>query len=242
MLDEQEMRFYHYGATNKLNHKNPIPKRDYRIYVCPYFPEDPTDRELNPQTFRFDVDWKDRNFKRIAKEMIAPKRPLALTVPPRDTVNVAIHIREGGGYDTDHTKLWDPLKLPPIHFYTDALKQVLTYFPEKKIYCYLFTDAIEPALLAEKFDPEGRVEFDFRKENNRHDANVLEDFFSFFEFDVLIHPQSNYSVVAAGIGEFVIDVAPVQFNRNKEEMTITITEMKIDLNEELYKQVLKRLE
>ena len=41
----------------------------------------------------------------MVREMISPKVDLVLTIPPASTINIAIHIREGGGYDTDHTQL-----------------------------------------------------------------------------------------------------------------------------------------
>ncbi len=56
-------------------------------------------------------------------------------------VSIAIHIREGGGFDTDHTRLDDPLKLPPLPYYIEALSRAIALFPEQKIYCHLFTDA-----------------------------------------------------------------------------------------------------
>ena len=242
-LHGKERPFIQFYPVQLLGRIQLDPSRNRTIFSCPYFPEDPSDRWINPRRYRFDVDWKDQEFKRIAREMIAPKSALQMTIPPKNSVNVAIHIREGGGYDTDHTRLWDPLKLPPIHFYQEGLKKVIELFKGKAIYCFLFTDALEPSLLAaelyQSIPPELGVQIDYRIENNNHSANVLEDFFSFFNFDVLIHPQSNYSVVAAGIGDFALTYSPVNFKR--EEKTITITEAKLDRDDALFKQVLERV-
>lgn len=239
-LDNKQIR--HFQRRSIFNFQENLKDASPTLFICPYFPEDPSFQRLNPKGHRFDVNWKDPEFKKIAQEMIAPKGELLLTIPPKTTVNIAIHIREGGGYDTDHTRLWDPLKLPPLHFYIQGLLEVLEQFHDRPIYCYLFTDAIEPHLLAEELQQaipkQIPIQIDYRRTQNRHDANVLEDFFSFFHFDVLIHPQSNYSIVAEKIGDFAIIYTPTNFQRQGKK--IEITESKFEINETKYQNVLKR--
>ncbi len=245
VLDDEERRFNPYHTIIKLNRFQPVPTRNRCIYECPYFPEDPSDQRINPNTYRFDVDWKDEQFKKIARNMIAPKRSLLLNIPSRHTVNIGIHIREGGGYDTDHTRLWDPLKLPPLSFYIQGLLDVLEHFKDRPIYCYLFTDALEPALLAAEFEKaipkDVSIQIDYRQENNHHLANVLEDFFSFFNFDVLIHPQSNYTALSPLTSASLRSPTPPT-NFIREAPIITITECSKAWDEILYKAVLKRTE
>lgn len=228
----------------KLTYYRPLPDflRSSCIYVCPYFAEDPSDRWLNPTGYRFDMDWGDETFRKIAREMLEPKENITVITPPSSTINIAVHIREGGGFDTDHTRLWDPLKLPPIDFYIEALLNVLERFNGRSFYCYIFTDALNPSLLAVRLQQavpkDISIEWDYRKKGNHHTANVLVDFFSFSQFDVLIRPQSNFSIVPSLIYDFAIVCSPDDFKRIGGE--ISITKITIKQNQFLYNEVLKR--
>jgi len=231
----------------KLNNRQRLPS-DFShgpswILVCPYFAEDPSDRWLNPNGYRFDVDWKDPEFRRVAREMVAPKGELNLQPVDPARVNVAIHVREGGGFDTDHTRLWDPLKLPPFHFYLEAFQKVLADFDGCPLYFHIFTDALDPSQLAAQFEqavPEGAdVRIGYRRENNHYSANVLDDFFSLFEFDALIHPQSNFSIVPSLINDYAIVYSPYNFVR--QDGTITVTEIAVKSDETLREIVFKRI-
>ena len=115
------------------------------LYVCPYFPEDKWELEHDKNWFYFEVDWKHPEFRKIARQMIAPKRPLPLIIPPSDTINIALHVRQGGGYDHAKIHLEVPLKLPPLSFYIEGLLKIVDLFPNRLLYCYLFTDAVHPS-------------------------------------------------------------------------------------------------
>lgn len=225
----------------KLGASRPSPTGEECIYECPYFPTRPDNEWEDPQAYRFLIDWKNEEFKKIVREMIAPIQPLQLTVPPKDCISIALHVREGGGFEKGLFHF--PLKLPPLSFYLEGFLKVLAEFEGLSIYCYLFTDALDPAKLAAKLEevvPTGAsVRIDYRKENNHHAANVLEDFFSFFYFDVLIFPQSNYSGVAAVMGDFAITYFPIGFSREKKK--VVITESHLERNEALYERAVKRV-
>ncbi len=244
-LHEKEKRYQPFYLLKhsmvKLGASLPCPAGGSCIYECPYFPTIPDNEWEDPQTYRFSIDWNNEEFKNIAREMIAPLRPLQLTLPPKNTINIALHIREGGGFEKGLFHF--PLKMPPLSFYLEAFSKILAEFEGFSIYCYLFTDALEPARLAKKLQkavPQGAPVFiDYRKKGNHHAANVLEDFFSFFHFDVLICPQSNYSGVAAAMGDFAMTYFPVGFSRNKKKATIT--ESRLEKNEAVYQQVIKRV-
>lgn len=200
-------------------------------YKCRYFPESEWEcKHLKYSSFP--VNWKDENFRKIIKTLIAPKNPLVLTMPPSDTVNIAIHVREGGGFDTDEARMIIPLKLPPLNFYIEGLKYAISLFPEKKLYCHIFTDAIDPKKIVEKIKeavtPNTLIEFGYRKEKNNHESNVLEDFFSFFHFDILVRSQSNYSLIPSLIHDYAIVYSPKDCRI--ENNTVSITEVEIEIN------------
>ncbi|OGN63864.1 MAG: hypothetical protein A3E80_03090 [Chlamydiae bacterium RIFCSPHIGHO2_12_FULL_49_9] len=200
-------------------------------YRSNYFPEDPW--ELNRQKFsNYRVNWKNEQFRKIVKEMISPKKPLHLIYPPAGVIGVALHVREGGDFDPLSSRLHFPLKFPPLDFYADGLKAVMAQFPDRELYCYLFTDAKNPAQIAaqlrDRLPPAALVQFHFREKNNHGEANVLEDFFSLFNFEVLIRSQSNFSIIPSLIHDFAFVYAPKDCL--VEGNSIVITEVEMVLN------------
>lgn len=202
------------------------------VYACPYFPEDKWELEQSKSWFYFEVDWKDPAFRKIARQMIAPKHPLPLITPPSDTINIAIHVRQGGGYDHSLIHLQIPLKLPPLSFYIEGLLKIMNLFPNRPLYCYLFTDAVNPSELAQEMKrflpPLTAIAFDYRRAENHHSKNVLEDFFSLFNFDILIRPQSNFSLVVSLLNDYAIVYSPKNFKIENNIVTITETDFIID--------------
>ena len=79
-------------------------------------------------------------------------------------------------------------------------------FERKSLYCYLFTDASDPAKyvkeIKQALPSDLPIFLDYRSQGNSHDQHVLEDFFSFFQFDALIYPQSNFSMIPALIHDY----------------------------------------
>lgn len=203
---------------------------DQEPLVCPYFPESKKERDAYP--FSFDVDWNNEAFRKEALSMIAPKCPLSLIHPPSNTINIALHIREGGGFDSASERIQFPFKFPPLSFYLDSLSQLLTLFPGQSFYCHLFTDARHPEKIAEKIYASlpKNVPFylNYRKKN-RHDRHVLEDFFSLFHFDILIRSESNFSLIPSRLHDFAIVFSPTQ-----------TLETEVEISPELYEKLSSR--
>ncbi|HSX11850.1 MAG TPA: hypothetical protein VLF94_09060 [Chlamydiales bacterium] len=186
------------------------------FYICSYFPESRWELENTKQSegrpwAPFQVNWKDPKFRQIVSEMIAPKKHLTLITPPKDHLSIAVHYRDGGDYDfSDKTTLW-PLKFPPFDFYVDALRSAIAEARGKPIYCFLFTDAVDREALAKKFEEAIPIQFNYRKRNDRPESHVLEDFFSLFQFDILIRSESNFSLIPSLIHDFAIVYYPDEF-------------------------------
>jgi hypothetical protein len=247
VMDEEEIPLQGISKPRKKVYLDQGPKEREvyhpTLYVCPYFPEDPSEWMGNEQNrwFSFHVDWKDRAFREEVRKMIRPKRELPLISPPPDQIGVAIHVREGGGFDLgvniqtgDPTK---PYKFPPLQFYVEALKQVLERLPGRRIYCYVFTDAKDPKGLIDQIKAQvtGEITWDWRKEGNRHDKDVLIDFFSFFNFDVLIRSRSNFSMVASLIHDFAIVCSPKEIVvMNGKVVPVSYD---LEINEELLREL-----
>ena len=187
-----------------------------QVFVCPYFPE--SNYELQTDEWKdrhFRVDFEDPEFLWMLRKLIAPLKPLPCIHPPKGHVSVAIHVREGGGFDPAHLSSYAPHKSPPFCFYTICLSKVLEILGGKAVFCFVFTDAKDPAAVAERLKreiPAGYpITFHYRETNNSHSNNVLEDFFSFQNFDVLIRPDSNFSIVPSLLHRFAIVCSPLKF-------------------------------
>jgi len=106
-----------------------------------------------------------------------------------------------------------PLKFPPDQYYIDQIKKLSEILNDVPLYVYLFTDDSNPIEILEEYEwiiGKPNILFDCRKEENRHDLNVIEDFFAMTKFDCLIRPQSNFSRGAQLIGEHKIVIHPKQ--------------------------------
>ncbi len=217
------------------------------LYICPYFPENSWEQihsrgPSGEPWYHFLVDWQDVEFREIVKNLISLKRQYPLTVPPQDKINIAIHFREGGGYDSEDVIFDFMTKIPPLDFYIKGLSRVIKLFPGKSFYCHLFTDALNPQqtiqIFRESLPEEVDITFGCREKGNVHNKNVLEDFFSLFEFDVLVHPQSNFSLIPSLIHDYAITYSP--FSARRDGINVVIDQVKLEINEGLYEQLLHK--
>lgn len=181
------------------------PQDENIIFEIPYFPED---GDKTPEFIHLDIDWKDQNFKNILKKAIAPKYPLELVKPLKDHISIAIHIRLGNGEQCDeHLITCWPLKSPPLSYYTEQLAKIISLFPEQHFYVYLFTDFDNNQEIIDhfkKYFPSKNIIFD----SNFGKKNLLVDFFSIANFHYLIRPLSNFSIAAAKLGDYSIEIEP----------------------------------
>lgn len=176
------------------------------LITIPYFVESLT----SPL---FYTDWENPSFKYLLRALMAPKQPLSLLCPPKDRISVAVHVRKGGSFESwplSSKHGYHFYKIPQNDFYIDQIKQLFDLLGHQPLYVYLFTDDENPEELANFFKTAiniPSISYDYRRENNRHDANVLEDFFSMMHFDVLIRGDSNYSIMAEKLGDHSIVIS-----------------------------------
>lgn len=201
-----------YAAAETINPYNQV------LYVVPFFPESLCERNCVRFPYLFDVDWEEPGFKRELQAMIRPLNEMRRWEFPHDAITVAVHVRVGTGFDIlpgqtlDDMTRTQPLKWPPESFYLQAIARVIELFPHSNLYVYIFTDHDDPVQIMEFFRSiiiDSRVTFDCRKKGNTHFNNVLEDFFAFLQFDCLIRPDSNFSLVASKIADYKILIAPL---------------------------------
>lgn len=198
------------------------------LYVVPYFSESIVERQGCRFPYLFSVDWNNSEFQNEIRKMICPLSTLTYPKINTQAISVALHVRVGTGFDikglTDYTWIMKEkgveLKFPPFSFYIKALEKILDAYPDQIIYVYLFTDHDKPEELVTLFKKEllsERIIFDYKKEGNRHDQNVLEDFFSLTQFDCLIRSDSNFSFIASQLADYEMQLSPWHIHSNSNE-------------------------
>lgn len=183
-------------------------------------------REANLYSISFqsqvlnDEDWENEAFKEKLSNLIKPKQPFDFTKIPSGYVSIAIHIRSrNNGFDSSQDVEQMPTKFPPYSFYLNALKQIASHFKNNPLYVYIFTDDPNPQVIKNKFSKKWdqwkmrqKIIFNCRKSENRHNKNVLEDFFDMMRFDCIIHPDSMFSLGASIIAAPIIEVMPLSWD------------------------------
>lgn len=208
------------------------------IYLCPYFPEDLWERNRLYQYTCWEVNWKDPAFRKEALAHIAPNHPVDLILPPSGKISIALHFREGGGFDFS-IEQW-PVKLPGVDFYVQGLLKVMELTENRPLFCQVFTDARHPYAFIERLQQalpaSSPIEFRARRGRNRHNKNVLEDFFSLFHYDILIRPQSNFSIIPSLLHDYAICYYPV--NGEQIGKTSIVTETRTEVQQDLLQKIL----
>lgn len=177
----------------------------------------------------------DPVFENYLKKMLSPIISLPTIELPKTMITVALHVRKGGGFDqpllsrqlkTDKPSqsafakkqytqryadtIW-PHKFPPDQYYVDQLIFLSELLDDTPLYVYLFTDDPHPEILMDRYKKatnKPNITFDCRKEKNRHNLNVLDDFYAIAQFDCLIRAASNFSRAAQLLGNHTIIIFP----------------------------------
>lgn len=194
------------------------------------------------------VNFSDAAFIKLLQDEMRPLKALAKVEIPKNHISIAMHVRRGGGWDlqlcqsdtvvtagfvpkkpemyshrcADHEY---PTRFPPDSFYIEQLTYVISLFKDQAVYVHIFTDDPQPELIARKYEEalgnNPRVVFGYRKSDNKHDSNVLEDFFSMMEFDCLIRAGSNYSSTAGDLGRIKLEIRPSEYVWEGSKLIIT---------------------
>jgi hypothetical protein len=196
------------------------------IITIPYFPETLIEHKAMPRP-SFLMHWEDEAFQQKLRQILAPKEPCMLVRPPANIFSVAVHVRTGGGFDD-----WKGdqeiirYKSPLDEYYINQLKNISQLLGGIPIYAFLFTDDKNPEVLAKTIEENVNIpsiHFDYRKKDNSHHNNVLEDLFSMTHFDALIRPESNFSIMAEKLGQHKIIISPGKFLPNSYLQSGVIT-------------------
>jgi hypothetical protein len=137
-------------------------------------------------------------------------------------------MRKGGGAPMDNAKEKErcPLRFVPNEFFVSQIDRIAQMFEGQRLYVYIFTDHQNPKKLARKLSValnNENIIFDYRKDDNRHDLNVLEDFFSMMQFDCLIRPGSHFSRFVERLGNAHLAIYPYSVKQKEGEKPVIDT-------------------
>ena len=77
-----------------------------------------------------------------------------------------------------------------------------------------------------------RIQFGYRTKDNKHNSNVLEDFFAMMDFDALIRSGSHYSAMAGVLGGISYEVSPASYRWEGKKLIIPSVDI-VERNGEL---------
>lgn len=171
------------------------------------------------------VDWDDPEFKELIKQSLTLKTPCAEVMPPEDAISVAVHYRDGGKYEKySILSKQHPLKFSHNEWIVQQLKRVRRVFPKEKLYVYIFTDHVEPSIVATALQSawgDSNSQLDWGKnEELTADERIISDFHSFKNFDCLIRPDSHFSFIAGKLGQFTLEIFPSRARSEGKKMYV----------------------
>ena len=192
------------------------------LIEVPYFPE--CDFERGGQFSPIRIDWEDPHFRSELQRVMQPQVPVRTLPIPPGYLSIACHIRRGGGVDGPEAFRVFPLKFPQDSFFIEQLWWMVTEgFLGQKLYVYLFTDDRDPMSIKQKYEAEfagAPIVFDCRTAANGPEVNVLDDFFSLTQFDCAIHGQSNFSIAAGKISNYLCEIQPERCHFEGDRLSI----------------------
>lgn len=186
------------------------------------------------------------------RKLLTPKTDFSFEFP-QDHISVAMHIRKGGGFDhplaselyrpavrnnnatrTSKYQFVDrdqPFKFPPEQYYVDQLIFLHALLDQQPLYVFLFTDDREPQAIVERIQEKlsqyniTNITFDYRKTENAHNLNIIEDISFMSQFDYLIKSGSHYPWIAQMIGNHKAIISPMQYQWEGDYLNIIEAEI-----------------
>jgi hypothetical protein len=187
------------------------------------------------------LDIHDEALLTDIKRLIARKDTVATDTPlDSSVITVALHARKGGGYDPAWILKQQPMRFAPDEYYIAQLKKIIAMYPDKQIEVHLFTDDPQPKVLVglyTKVLKNPAVKFIYREFGNKHNANVLDDFFAMAHCDCLIRPASCFSELSQLIGNHKVTIYPISCRVPDKNGTTTIDKIMIVTRDSLNRRV-----
>lgn len=187
--------------------------------------------QFNEENNEFDFHQEmffDPIFRTILKTLVAPNFPIELVPIPNNVPSVAVHVRKGGSFRDEelslvhgkkptkgitHIDQISPLKFPPDEYYIYQIIELSKRLGDPLLYVHIFSDTDDIETLVSTFArivDKPNILWNYRKKNNKHYTNILEDLFSMTKFDYLIRGRSFFSEAAQILGDHMQTIYPTK--------------------------------
>lgn len=223
-LESKDLKkiFYNNHICFKKQVKKPT------LYVIPYFPEVHSEVDIRHDYPFFQVDWKNPSFRQIIKNKLKLRNKIKPISFPEGYEKIALHVRTGKGYDNEEVKKMDPEKFPPLQFYSNELKKLAKYLQKNQLFVHVFTDDSDPESLVNEIKKQVAINQIVFSYHSPKKSSVIQDFFQMFEFDYLIHPTSNFSIVPSLLNDYRISICPKKITYENNIVRIDQVEWKFN--------------
>lgn len=229
------------------------PHRDHTLYngACYIAIDGISDLDLF-HSHMFQCSIEQPEFGNKIRQLLTPKADFSFEFP-QNMISVAMHIRKGGGFDhplaselyrpkeinnnatrTSKYQFVDrdqPFKFPPEQFYVDQLIFLHALLDQQSLYVFLFTDDKEPQKIIDRILEKliqhniTNITFDYRKTENAHNLNIIEDISFMSKFEYMIKSGSHFPWIAQMIGNHNAIISPIEYRWEGDYLNITSAEI-----------------
>lgn len=178
-----------------------------------------------PFTYDARIDWSDETFRRSVQDDLITLNGIEQAELKEDTINVALHYRDGGGFDSKIEKSCVPTKFPKKQYYKEQIDYVLKTYPNSKIHFQVFTDAKNPGKIKSQFESfaksisentKSTVTFGCNESNQDPETTTIQDMVKMSQYRCLIRPDSGLSKLAGLIGAPELEIQPVGCHKERQ--------------------------
>ncbi|MFA5075490.1 MAG: hypothetical protein WC436_05315 [Candidatus Babeliales bacterium] len=173
----------------------------------------------------FDPELKSKQYYDTSKYNIEYKEIDLMGVSEKNKNNFKLILKNNTNVDAKiltEKKFSDqkwPEKFPPEQYYIEQIQKLSSIFNHQPIYVHIFTDDKNPKILKKQIKKAvnlSNIEFNY----NKHNTNILQDYFAMTQFDCLIRSTSGFAYLAQMLGNHQVIMYPINLTWIKQDLLI----------------------
>lgn len=200
------------------------------LYVVPSFSEPESPYEFETEIPFFEVDWHNKDFRKLLKKDLKPVKEIPPIKFPRGRINVAVYMPQPAESEKEELCQKFPLQYPPDRYYVEQLKKLNQMLYSRPIFVYVFTENRNPTEALKKLQTNvgaNNIIYECKKTTRPSKTSAVDDFFNIAKFDCLIRPSCNLGFLIEQFNDFLISIKPIHYKTEKN--TIIIDEVHIQV-------------
>lgn len=179
----------------------------------------------------------DEDFRARLEADLQPAVEMDLPELKDDRLNIALHLRTGGGFDMENAHLIWPDKIPPTTCYQQMIQYVLEEYKNEPLHIEIFTDSLNPAELTTFYTAfatkhHHNVTVHSAASSGSQEAHAAKDLISMMRYPVIIKPASGLSGMAVKLGGIQREIT-VPINAGRVENDIAYIDTAQDNRREI---------